>query len=125
MSGLFHNNRVSSKNSLFVTVNAAVQTGAILASSAGVEWAMFPIMFMVACISFMQTFAAADLFSGIVKDSTEIKDSGYGLKALIGFLYLLSSYQVYLIGYQVFAGFMFAHAAIFLLTNLFGVLKSK
>jgi xanthosine utilization system XapX-like protein len=116
---------MSNKNNVFATVNAAVQTGAILASSAGVAWAMFPIMFMVAYISFMQTFAAAGIFSGVVKDSVEVKDVGYGLRALIGILYLLSSYQVYLIGYQLFAGFMFAHAAIFLLTNLLGVLKNK
>jgi hypothetical protein len=116
---------MSSKNSLFATANAAVQTGAILASSAGIAWAMFPIMFLVAYISFMQTFAAAGVFSGVVKDSVEVEDAGYGLRTLLGILYLLSSYQVYLIGYEVFSGLMFAHAAIFLLTNLLGVMKDK
>jgi hypothetical protein len=125
VSGLFLNNRMSSKNSLFATANAAVQTGAILASSAGIAWAMFPIMFLVAYISFMQTFAAAGVFSGVVKDSVEVEDAGYGLRTLLGILYLLSSYQVYLIGYEVFSGLMFAHAAIFLLTNLLGVMKDK
>jgi hypothetical protein len=125
VSGLFLNNRMSSKNSLFATANAAVQTGAILASSAGIAWAMFPIMFLVAYISFMQTFAAAGVFSGVVKDSVEVEDAGYGLRTLLGILYLLSSYQVYLVGYEVFSGLMFAHAAIFLLTNLLGVMKDK
>jgi hypothetical protein len=125
VSGLFLNNRMSSKNSLFATANAAVQTGAILASSAGIAWAMFPIMFLVAYISFMQTFAAAGVFSGVVKDSVEVEDAGYGLRTLLGILYLLSSYQVYLIGYEVVSGLMFAHAAIFLLTNLLGVMKDK
>jgi hypothetical protein len=125
MSGLCLNNRMSSKNSLFATANAAVQTGAILASSAGIAWAMFPVMLLVAYISFMQTFAAAGVFSGIVKGSVEVEDAGYGLRTLLGILYLLSSYQVYLIGYEVFSGLMFAHAAIFLLTNLLGVMKDK
>jgi hypothetical protein len=116
---------MSNENSLFVTANAIIQTGAIVASSAGVVWAMYPIMFMVAYISFMQSVASAGIFSGIVKDSVEVKDVGYGLRTLIGILYLLSSYQVYMIGFEVFSGFMFAHATIYTLTNMFGVLKNK
>lgn len=113
------------KNNTFATFNAAIQTSAIVASNAGIAWAMYPIMIMVGYMSFMQSVASAGLFSGIVKD-TEVSDvTGYGLRVLISILYLASSYQVYLIGYEVFSGIMFAHATIFLLTNLFGVLKGK
>jgi hypothetical protein len=109
---------------MFATVNAAVQTGAIVASNAGIIWAMYPIMMMFAYVSFMQSVASAGVFSGIVKDTGEVKDTGYGLRALIGILYLASSYQVYMIGYEVFSGVMLAHATIYLLTNIFGVLKN-
>lgn len=86
---------------------------------------MYPIMMMVGYMSFMQSVASAGVFSGIVKDTEDVKDAGHGLNSLIGIIYLASSYQVYMIGYEVFSGIMFAHATIYLLTNLFGVLKNR
>jgi len=113
------------QNNFGAVANAVIQTGAILASSAGILWAMYPTMALVAYVATVQSIAAAGVFSGIVKGAVETEDTGYGLKALIGILYLVSSYQVYLIGYEVFSGIMFAHATIHVLINLFGVIKSR
>lgn len=114
-----------SRNNAFATINAAIQTGAIVASNAGVFWSMYPVMIFMCYMTFMQSVAAAGVFSGIVKSTKEYNETGYGLRALIGVLYLASSYQVYVIGYTVFSGIMFAHATIYLLTNVFGVLKKE
>lgn len=116
---------MSNKSGVFAVSNAVVQTIAIMASSAGIIWSMYPIMALVAYMTFMQSVAAAGVFSGLVKSVEEADDSGYGLRVLIGIMYLASSYQVYMIGYTVFSGIMFAHAAIYLLTNIFGVIKGE
>lgn len=113
------------RSNAFATINAAIQTGAIVASNAGVIWSMYPVMILMGYMTFMQSMAAAGVFSGIVKSNEDIKDINHGLRVLIGILYLASSYQVYVIGYAVFSGIMFAHATIYLLTNLFGVLKRE
>jgi hypothetical protein len=114
-----------SKNNVFAVTNAVVQTTCIVASNSGIVWAIYPIMIMVSYVSLVQTFASAGVFSGITKIHDKIEDDGYGLRALIGILYLVSSYQVYTIGYEIFSGFMFAHSVMFLLTNTLGVIKDK
>lgn len=85
---------------------------------------MYPVMGMVGYMVFMQSIAASSLFSGfIAPEEVNERDDGYSISILIAILYLMSSYQVYSLGYEVFSGIMFAHSTIFLLTNLFGIIK--
>lgn len=104
-------------------VNALFQCAALYASSYGISWAMYPIMVMIGYIAFMQSIAASSLFSGLISVEANEYEGNYSLSVLIAFLYLVSSYHVYTLGYTVFAGIMFAHSVIFLLSNVFGIIK--
>lgn len=104
-------------------INALIQCTALYASSYGVDWAMYPVMGMIGYIAFMQSIAASSVFSGLVSSEPDGETGNYSLSALIAILYLASSYHVYTLGYTVFSGFMFAHSTIFLLTNVFGIIK--
>lgn len=107
------------------TANALFQAGSIFASTYGIAWAMYPVMGMVSYIGFMQSIAAASMLSGFIKHKEDKNDHNYHILILISLLYLLSSYQVYHQGYMIFAGFMFAHSTIFLLTNILGFLQQN
>lgn len=112
-----------SNNSASAVINALIQCSAVFASSYGIDWAMYPVMGMVGYMVFMQSIAASSLFSGFIVSEENEKDSGYSISALVAILYLISSYEVYSLGYELFSGIMFAHSTIFLLTNLFGIIK--
>jgi hypothetical protein len=114
-----------SSNPYSASINALLQATALFASSQGVIWAMYPIMAMLCYIGFMQSIAAASLFSGFIEGSTENEDPNYSISILVAILYLVSSYHVYTLGYGVIAGIMFTHATIFLFTNVLGVLKER
>jgi hypothetical protein len=112
-----------SSNSFSAIANAIIQCVCMFASSYGIPWAMYPVIGMVGYIALMQSIAASSLFSGLVDVEAEDLKGNYSTPLLVSFLYLLSSYQVYVAGHEIFAGIMFAHSTIFLLTNLLGVVK--
>lgn len=113
-----------SSNSVTAVLNALIQCIALYVSSSyRVEWAMYPIIGIILYIAFMQTIAAASLFSGLVGSNPNETQGNYSMSILIAFLYLISSYHVYTLGYTVFSGIMFSHSVIFLLTNIFGIVK--
>lgn len=114
-----------SSNPYSATINALVQAAALFASSQGVIWAMYPVMALMCYMAFMQSVAAASLFSGFIEKNIGNKDAdlNHSISILVALLYLTSSYQTYILGYEVMSGIMFAHATIFLITNVLGVLK--
>jgi hypothetical protein len=92
-------------------INAIIQTSAIVAAAYGVVWAMYPVMAIACLLIVLQTLAVAGSFSGEV-DTKVIRTPYPGIRSLTSLLFLASAWQIHLIGYSVFAGMMFAHAAI-------------
>lgn len=112
------------RNSGFAVANVATQAGAIFATNYDIIWPMFIVMAMMTYMILMQSIAAGSLFSGFVQEDIERpKSESYSILILVALTYMLSSYQTYALGYELFAGFMFSHAIIYLLTNVFGAIR--
>jgi hypothetical protein len=104
--------------------NAIIQASAIVATAHGVAWAMYPVMAMACLLILLQTLAAAGALSGEI----EIKDPEVdyvGIRSLTSLLYLASAWQIHLIGYSIFAGILFAHAAIAFFTCIVNMAAKK
>ena len=85
---------------------------------------MYVVMGMICLLAIFQTIASSSILSGLV-DLKEIKiEKGDTHQILIGILYLASAYQIYIMGFDVFAGFAAAHAFLYTMTALFKRIKS-
>lgn len=108
----------------FAIINAAIQIfGIVGIHSYGIAWALYPSMVLFGILIFVQTISAGILM-GLFTLGKDLKrkntDVGLspGIGILISLLYMLSAYQIYLIGYPFFAGVAAAHAAITLILNI-------
>ena len=104
--------------------NAFIQVSAILASNYfGISWPMYIIMAMIVFLGGMHTIAAAGLMSKITETEKMKSSPVESHQILIGFIYLISAYQLYLMGFEVFSGFTIAHALLIILTQVFKGIK--
>lgn len=109
----------------FFYLNSAVQLVAILLyQNMAIVWPLYLVMGMLGILIFMQTIAAAAVFSNVIdiKLPKEKKSSG-GIGILVSFIYMVSCYHIYLIGYVGFAWFALAHVIIQFLGITFGAMK--
>lgn len=118
------------RNSAFAVINTSFQASAIILSTNGILWPMFIVMCMMGYVTLMQTIAAAAFFSGYTKnedaESKEVEDhivEMRGILMLVSGMYIISSYQTYILGYEFYAGIMACNAVVYFLTNLFGKVK--
>jgi hypothetical protein len=103
-------------------VNSVIQVSGITGIQYfGLIWAMYPAMFMLGLVILMQTIAAGYFFATKkYPDSTEDQPNliSPGIGMLIASIYMLSSYQILLMGFEIFAGFGFAHSAILFFSHM-------
>ena len=110
---------------MFFYVNAAIQLGAILLfQHMGILWPLYIVMGMLSILLVVQTLAAGFVLSSAASIVTsKNKTSSRGIGILVSFIYILSCYNIYLIGFVGFAWFAFAHVLIQLFANVFGAMK--
>jgi len=110
---------------LFFFVNAAIQLSAIFAfQQFAVLWPLYIVMGLLSIIVVLQTLGAAAAFSQIVSESTKISTrQTKGINILISLIYMVSCYNIYLIGFVGFAWVAATHAVIHLFTNVLGAIK--
>ena len=117
--------KLDNNRHIFYYTNAGLQLCAIFAfHHFGVIWPFYIIMAMLSIVILLQTLGGAITFSGIgLKGDVKVENSG-GINIIISILYLLSSYNIYLIGFVGFAWIAATHSVIHLLTNIFGASKN-
>lgn len=114
---------------IYGIVNAAIQISAILSYQyLNLIWPLYAVMVMIGLLGLMQTLSAGYLFSK--PSAVEITNNndysyvpGSGLQFLVGVSYAVSSYHIYLIGFETFAGFAFAHTALYTMMIIFKGIK--
>ena len=109
----------------FFYLNAAIQLAAILIyQNMLIVWPFYIVMCMLGILIFMQTIAAAAVFSNVINvNLPKDKKPGAGIGILISIIYMVSCYHIYLIGYVGFAWFALAHVIIQFLGTTFGAMK--
>ena len=114
------------RNSAFAVINTSFQAYAIIAASNEIIWPMFIVMCMMGYITLMQTIAAAAFFSGYTKNEENEDHAAEmrGMLMLVSAMYIVSSYQTYILGYEFYAGIMACNSIVYFLTNLFAKVKS-
>jgi hypothetical protein len=103
-------------------INALINTSGIVGVQMfGYEWAVYPAMALISMLIFAQTLAAGYIFARPdTKKSNETSgDILPSITIMISVLYAGTAYQTYLLGYSIFAGMAFAHAAIMFFTGIF------
>lgn len=105
--------------------NAMIQIGAILSYQYFVfVWPMYFVMGMIITLGVMQTMAAAYVLGdSSYKQETEKTYQSDPSQILIGLIYMISSYQIYLLGFEIFAGFALAHSFIYTLIVFYRGIK--
>ena len=117
-------NTDNNNKAIYGISNALIQCGAILAASYfGIDWPMYFVMGMIVLLGIFQTIAAAGMLSKITETSDVPSNLAEPYQILIGILYMMSGYQLYLMGFEVFSGFAIAHASLYILTFLFKRIK--
>ena len=110
--------------SIYGVSNAFMHCGAILATNYfEIAWPMYFVIGMIVLLGILQTIAAAGLLSKITETSDVPSNLAEPYQILIGIIYMMSSYQLYLMGFEVFSGFAIAHASLYMLTIVFKRIK--
>lgn len=109
----------------FFYLNAAIQLTAIfLYQNMLIVWPFYIVMGMLGILIFMQTIAAAAVFSNAIDVKLpKDKKPGAGIGILISIIYMVSCYHIYLIGYIGFAWFASAHVIIQFFGIILGAMK--
>lgn len=116
--------KLDTTKSIYGVSNAIIQCGAILATNYfEIAWPMYFVMGMIVLLGILQTIAAAGLLSKITETSDVSSNLAEPYQILIGIIYMMSSYQLYLMGFEVFSGFAIAHASLYMLTIVFKRIK--
>lgn len=104
---------------VFAILNAIIQIfGVVGSQSYGLVWALYPSMFLLGVLIVVQTISAGVLLGLFVagkdlkRNNPSTTGVSPGIGVLISLLYMLTAYQIYLVGYPVFAGIGFAHASL-------------
>lgn len=121
-----NNQQEKHQTHFFFYLNAAIQLAAILTfQQLGIMWPLYIVMGMLGILIVMQTLAAGFLFSNIAPmQSSHQRNKNSGIAFLISIIYMVSCYNIYLIGYVAFAWFASAHVIIQLLATIFGAMKN-
>jgi hypothetical protein len=102
------------KSEGFSVVNAVIQVAAISSYQYyGLEWPTYFVMGMIVVLGTIQTLAAALVLSSENKATENLKSSPSQI--IVGLIYCASAYNIYLMGFEVFSGFAFAHAILYTL----------
>ena len=117
---------------IFAILNAIIQIfGVVGSQSYGLVWTLYPSMFLLGVLVVGQTISAGVML-GLFIAGKDLKRStagptgiSPGIGVLISLLYMLTAYQIYLIGYPVFAGIGFAHATLNLIIHAMKGVFSK
>jgi hypothetical protein len=105
-----------------VIINTCIQAFGIIGfQQFGLLWMLYPSIALISFLIFAQTIAAAYLFSGkplaLNKDNEEEKT--LLLHSLVAIFYMISSYQLFLLDFTVFATLGMCHSTILILTQFF------
>lgn len=112
------------KTEVLAYLNAGIQLFAITAfQQFGLIWPVYVVMALFFVLIVLQTIAAGAAFSKIIPPQSDDDHQSKGISILISLLYMVSCYQVYLIGFVGFAWLTFAHLLIHLFANIFGAIK--
>lgn len=111
---------------LLFYINAAIQLAAIITfQHLGIVWPLYIVMAMLSILIAIQTLAAAIVFANVKQiPITDKQNRRGGIGFLISIIYMVSCYNIYLIGYIGFAWFALAHVIIQLLGIIFGAMKN-
>ena len=116
--------KLDTTKSIYGVSNAIIQCGAILATNYfEISWPMYFVMGMIVLLAILQTIAAAGLLSKITETNDVSSNLAEPYQILIGIIYMMSSYQLYLMGFEVFSGFAIAHSSLYMLTIVFKRIK--
>lgn len=116
--------KLDSTKSIYGVSNALMQCGAILATSYfEIAWPMYFVMGMIVLLGILQTIAAAGLLSKITETSDVSTSLAEPYQILVGIIYMMSGYKLYLMGFEVFSGFAIAHASLYMLIITFKRIK--
>lgn len=109
---------------IFSFTNATLQITAIFSYQyLELLWPMYIVMAMVCLLGAAQTLSASyvmavDMSKEKLPYSKDSKVSN-NMQILVGITYGVSAYHMSLMGFEIFAGFAFAHAAIYTLMIVF------
>lgn len=117
-------NKLENSRAVYGISNAIIQTGAILSANyIGIIWPMYFVMGMISLLGIIQTIAVAAMLFKLTEAKNAPLTRSEPYHILLGFIYTISGYQLYLMGFEVFAGFAIAHALIYTLSHLFKSIK--
>jgi asparagine N-glycosylation enzyme membrane subunit Stt3 len=111
---------------MFAVSNAAIQVSAMLLYQYfAFAWGMYFVMGMIVILGTMQTLSGAYLI-GTPASTVERKESvqSDSSQIIVGLIYCLSSYQIYLMGFEFFAGFALAQSVFYTLIVIYKRAKS-
>jgi len=103
-------------------INATIQALGIIGTVVyNIEWAIYPSMFLLGILVFAQTLAAGYYFTtNELPNTAELNEYAASkiFLIMVGIMYMATSYQIYLLGFELFAGFAFAHSVIMLISSI-------
>jgi hypothetical protein len=105
--------------------NAIVQFAAFFVyTQYEIFWPYYIVIGMLSFLILIQTIAAAAVFAGYSSSEINSKNTNNAMRFSISLVYMVSCYQLYIIGYTIFSVIAFTHVAILLLTSILSSIKS-
>lgn len=108
-------------------INVGIQfIGLFSVQYLGLNWAIIPTAILLSIIIVLQTISAGALFSRFVETTviTSYREN-IGMRFLVAFLYGVSVYQIFLLGYVFFAGVATVHVLILIMSLIFLSIKGN
>jgi len=108
--------------------NAAIQSISMgVLTVFNIYWGMYIVMGMLSILTLIHMVSAALFFSGTITPldiEKEENNENLTVQILLGLLYLISCYFIYIMGFVFFAGVFSSQVIITIATNTMRILKS-
>jgi hypothetical protein len=114
---------VQKSSATLLVINAGIQFAAFFAyTQYAVFWPYYIVIGMLSILILIQTIAAAAVWAGYPNEKM-IKKTDNGMLFLISLFYMVSCYQLYIIGYTFFSVVAFTHVTLISLASIFRSIK--
>lgn len=119
---------INTNKDYFPIINATIQTVSMgLLSIFNIHWGIYFVMGMLSIVTVLQILAAGAFFSGttVIEDTydEEQETKNISTQILLGLLYLVSCYFIYMLGFIFLAGVFTSQVMITLYTNILKAVK--
>jgi len=115
---------VQKSNSTMMAANAIIQFSAFFAYTYyAILWPYYVVIGMLSLLILIQTIGAAAVLAGYTKNESKSKMHDNKMLFLISLVYMMSCYQLYIIGYTIFSVVAFTHVVLISLAAIFRSIK--